>query len=128
MILETNEFFIITDSPQVFEHVGGMSVKLPSEFDGVVFKAVLVEGDYVAAEVVERSPDPSEKPIVFSLNYTRHEIMPVSKHYAKAISDSRKLEFPESTDMTKIFGFDLNDHRDGPPSEEPPEGPDDHLF
>ena len=91
MILEDGDYFIISDLPQVFSNPSGMTIKIPSEFDGMVFRAALVEGDYVVAEVIERDRPVDSKPMTLSINYTRHEISPVSEDYARLISDSRSF-------------------------------------
>lgn len=120
MILETDNYFVVNDKPQIFSNQTGMQMKIPNEFEGMVFRAALVDGDYVAAEVIERDRQPDEKPIVFSINHTRYDIITVSKFYAEIISNSRKLNYPSEEEMIKLFGGmqepEGNDP-DGPESE-----------
>ena len=115
--LEALDFFVIDDKPQKITNQMGLEVQIVSDYEGAVFQAIEVCGEHVAARVIEREADESEKPIVLSLNWRRHNVSFVTETYAKAIMNSKKLPtnldgFPDM-DMAG-FGDDMEDDDDEP--------------
>lgn len=103
--LENGDFFVVNDRPQEIENPAGIKVSIMSDLEGAVFEALEVCGEMVAAKVVEREMKPNSKHIVISLNWRRHNVTPVTKGYADAIYNSRKLPrgFDEFEDGMEEF-------------------------
>jgi hypothetical protein len=114
MLLEKDDYFVIDDPPQEIINKLGAKITILSDFDGLVFQALEVCGDFVAARIIERdSSENLEKFLVISLNAKRHTIYPVTQKYAESIMKSRSnISKSKSTimdDFAKIM-YDLEDN------------------
>ncbi len=105
MELDKDDYFVIDEVPQEITNSAGAKIQILSDFDGLVFQAKEVCGDFVAAKLIER--DSFESPIadlIISLNRRRYNIFPVTRQYAECIMKSRKN--PASSmfqDLQEIF-------------------------
>jgi hypothetical protein len=128
MVLEKNDYFVIADKPQTFTNSLGIEMPIRSDFDGMVFQALEVCGDFVAAKIVEADPDLNKKPVVLSLNYTLHQIMTVTKAYAEALMNSRRLEMHPDNSLGGPSGDLMSDMPDVTMKQFPTEDEEDNLF
>ena len=99
MILENGDFFV-TDSTQRIHGEGGV-VEIPDMFEGIVFQAMEVSGDWVAARVVERSM--KDPPYITSIKWKNRNIQSVSKKYGEFIENSRSEDTGKQPDFSELM-------------------------
>lgn len=119
MELDKDDYFVIDETPQEITNSAGAKIQILSDFDGVVFQAKEVCGDFVAAKLIERdSWESNAADLVISLNRRRYNIFPVSKQYAECIMKSRKSPATNMfQDLEDMFNAsDLGFNKQTPPS------------
>ena len=99
---------MIDEPPQELTNPIGAKIKIIDDFEGLVFEAKAVDGDFVAAKIIERdSWGTTEKDLVISLNTRRYNVWVLSREYAECIMRSRGLVDinPNVLDSAKDSGF-----------------------
>lgn len=129
MIVEQGDYFVINEKPFITSDPDGTLRQHRPEFEGMVFFALEVSYPMILAEVVERSKDQEEKPLVMSLDsnsfnhkdeetgLSSNSLACVSKAYGDAFRNSRKLDVASALDfgLTKeeidLLNLDNNDDK-----------------
>jgi len=123
MILENGEFFV-TDSIQSIVNHEGDNIEVTDMFEGVVFQAMEVCGDWVAARVVERSLEEGSPAYITSIKWTTRNVQIVSKQYGELIEKSRGEDEENEPDFSALLSevAVLLEEPEGPENDQEKEG------